>query len=137
MMLPSLRLLWWGGLCAAFITSITCASHYHRRWQETCRAQDDLQQRLRQTSRQLQLQQEQQLKVAALDQQLTGELTHEKNHITLLEQRIRSGQRRLQLHARCTDGAENAATSGLAHAPPPDLLTPLSGIISVSDAESP
>jgi prophage endopeptidase len=89
---------------------------YHRRWQESCRAQASLQQQMLQASRQIQLQQERQQKVAELDQRLTGELTHEKNHITLLEQRVRAGQRRLQLHARCAGGAEDAAAPGVAHA---------------------
>ena len=104
-----------------FIVSIVCAAHYRQRYHEASQVGERLQTQLQQADLQLRLQQEQQQKVADLDRQLTGELTHEKNNIALLEQRVRLGQRRLPLHARCTGGPENAPTSGVAHAVAPGL----------------
>ena len=120
-LLPSLRLLWWGGLAVALVGSLASASHYHQRYLQASQTSARLQQQVQQAGRRLALQQEQQQKVAALDQQLTGELTHEKNHLAVLEQRVRAGQRRLQLHARCPAIAQNASAPGMAHAAPARL----------------
>jgi prophage endopeptidase len=116
-LLPSLRILWWGGLGVVFIASLSAANHYHRRFTLASQANAHLQQQLAQAGRQLAQQRAQQAKVASLDQQLTEELTDEKNHIALLEQRVRLGQRRLQLHARCPVAAAPAAgAAGMADA---------------------
>lgn len=119
-LLPSLRILWWGGLSVALIGSIASASHYHQRYLQASQTNTRLQQQVQQANRQLVLQQEQLQKVASLDQQLTKELTHEKSHVALLEQRVRAGQRRLQLQANCPATAPHGAT-GLAHATPARL----------------
>lgn len=119
-LLPSLRILWWGGLSVVLVGSIASASHYHQRYLQATQTNNRLQQQMQQATHQLAIQQEQQQKVAILDQKLTGELTHEKKYIALLEQRVRAGERRLQLHARCPSAIPDAATS-LAHAAPARL----------------
>lgn len=73
--------------------------------------------------------------VAALDAKYTGELADAKATIDQLERDVASGKRRLQLNAKCTaNGA--TSTGGMGDATTPDLLTPLSGIISPSESES-
>lgn len=120
-LLPSLRILWWGGLGVMIIGSLASANHYHQRYLKASQYNVRLEQQVEQANRQIAIQQEQQQKVAALDQQLTKELTHEKSRIALLEQRVRTGQRRLQLRALCPSVASDTSAASLAHAAPARL----------------
>lgn len=74
--------------------------------------------------------------VAALDAKYTKELADAQNTISDLRRDVDSGKRRLQLSAKCpANGATVAGSVGDASSP--DLLTPLNGIIGVSEPESP
>ena len=78
--------------------------------------------------------------VAALDAKYTQELADAQNTISDLRRDVDSGKRRLQLNAKCpANGATAAGGLGDASSPRLDrnLLTPLSGIIGVSELESP
>ncbi len=74
--------------------------------------------------------------VAALDAKYTGELADAQETIDQLERDVAAGRKRLQVNARCPENGE-PAPAAWAMLPPPDLLTPLSGIISPSESDSP
>jgi len=73
--------------------------------------------------------------VAALDAKYTGELADAKATIDQLERDVATGKRRLQLHAKCPTRRATGNTS-MDDGSGPDLLTPLSEIISPSESES-
>jgi prophage endopeptidase len=74
--------------------------------------------------------------VAALDAKYTGELAHAQATIDQLERDVAAGKRRLRVAATCPAyGATSAG--GVGDATSPDLQTPLNGIISPSESESP
>lgn len=74
--------------------------------------------------------------VAALDEKYTKELADAKAENDALRDDIAAGRRRLRIRAVCPAVREATASTGVDDAAPPDLLTPLSGIISPSGNES-
>ncbi|MGL9721540.1 lysis system i-spanin subunit Rz [Symbiopectobacterium sp.] len=75
--------------------------------------------------------------VAALDTKHTRELEHDKKRIAQLERDVADGRRRLQVRAVCPPECPPAAPPpAWIMQPAPDLITPLSEIISLSDDES-
>ncbi|VDZ51519.1 Bacteriophage lysis protein [Serratia odorifera] len=93
---------------------------------------DELQTSNSQLTGQLDWQNSTQRAVADIDEHRTKELNDAKNQIDDLQRAVAAGARKLQLSATCpTSGA-----AGVADATGPDLLTPLSGIISASESES-
>ena len=74
--------------------------------------------------------------VAALDAKYTGELADAKETIERLHSDVIAGRKRLQLNANCPR-TERPAPAAWSMLPAPDLLTPLNGIISPSESESP
>ena len=73
--------------------------------------------------------------VAALDAKYTKELADAQENIKQLERDVAAGRKRLQISARCPANGAASAPAWMMQ-PAPDLLTPLSGIISPSESES-
>lgn len=73
--------------------------------------------------------------VAALDEKYTKELASAKATIDQLHDDVATGKRRLQLSATCAKQSVTGTPAWMMQ-PAPDLLTPLSGIISPSESES-
>lgn len=79
--------------------------------------------------------QKRQHEVVALDEKYTKELADAKATINQLHDDVATGKRRLQLNATC-EKQSVSRTASMDDAAPPDILTPLNGIISPSESES-
>ena len=127
-------------LLAVFVASLAggrvwSANHYSNKYQAEKARADAAEQSLKLANATITDMQTRQRDVAALDAQYNGELQDAKATIDQLERDVATGKRRLQLNSKCvTNGAPG--TSGMDDGNGPDLLTPLSGIISPSESES-
>lgn len=110
-------------------------NHYYDNAAEFKKQRDKATEQLSLASATITDMQNRQRDIAALDAKYTGELADAKATIDQLERDVASGERRLQLNARCTAN-EATSTSGVGDASGPDLLSPLNGIISPSESES-
>ena len=111
------------------------ASHYHDNATEFKRQRDEKVKELNLANETITDMTTRQRDVAALDAKYTGELADAKATIDQLERDVASGK-------RCSSTpdaprAERPAPAAWAMLPAPDLLTPLNGIISPSESESP